>query len=159
MIRFVPAVMLPRNIFTKTTVPKVSFFCKVCLNKFSPEESRFTKPYSLRCPYCNHILVPKKDRINSSAIRCLTRLICLRIPILCRANGSCLFISVRKPLHIFNHSKLMHNLFLDFEPEANTVTKSLILLALYSVVKQCYTVFADGKIQFVLEFLTVGTIF
>ena len=40
------------------------------------------------------------NRINSTAIRCLTRLICLRIPILCRANGSCLFISVRKLLHI-----------------------------------------------------------
>ena len=61
------------------------------------------------------------------------------------ANGSCLFISVRKPLQIFNHCKLMHNLFLDFEPEAKSVTKSLILLALYSVVKQCYTIFADGK--------------
>ena len=53
----------------------------------------------------------------------------------------------------------MHNLFLDFEPGANSVTKSLILLALYSAVKQCYTVFADGKFQFVLEFFTVGTVF
>ena len=58
------------------------------------------------------------DRINSTVIRCLTRLICLKIPILCRANGSCLFISVRKPLHIFNHSKLIHNLFLSFSPSA-----------------------------------------
>ena len=64
-----------------------------------------------------------------------------------------------KPLHIFKLSKPLLNLLLDFEPEAKSVTKSLILLALYSVVKQCYTVFADGKIQFVLEFLTVGTIF
>ena len=83
------------------------------------------------------------DRINSTAIGYLTKLICSKVPILCRANGSCLFITGRKPLHIFNHSKLMHNLFLDFEPDANSVTKSLVLLALYSTVKQCYTVFAD----------------
>lgn len=59
------------------------------------------------------------DRINSTAIGYLTKSICSKVPILCRANGNCLFISVRKPLQIFNHSKLMHNLFLDFEPEAN----------------------------------------
>ena len=149
MIPFVSAVMLPRNIFTKTTVPKVSF-CKVCLNKSSPEESRFRKQHSLRCPYRKHILVPKKDRkhftvhkfvnknglteplnpliavpavmitlttqtmsllfwcaitafsdhINSTAIKHLTKSICLKVPILCRGNGSCLFISVRKLLHI-----------------------------------------------------------
>jgi hypothetical protein len=88
-----------------------------------------------------------------------TGLKCLKVLIICPANGSYSFFLGRKPLHIFKLSKPLLNLFLDFEPEAKPVTKSLILLALYSVVKQCYTVFADGKIQLVLEFLTVGTSF
>lgn len=36
--------------------------CKVCDTNFSPEENRFTKRYTLRCPHCGHSLVHKKDR-------------------------------------------------------------------------------------------------
>ena len=81
------------------------------------------------------------------------------LPVICPVNGSCSFILGKKPFRNSKHNKPLLDLFLDFEPEANEVTKSLIWLALYSVVKQCYTVFADGKIQFVLEFLTVGIVF
>ena len=72
--------------------------------------------------------------------------------ILCRVNGSYLFISIKKSLHISNHCKLMHTLFLDFEPEATTVTKSLILLAFYSVVKQCYMFLPMVKFNLFLTF-------
>lgn len=45
--------------------------CKVCQTLFSPQESRFTKTTSLRCPYCRNILVPKKNRKHFILHKCV----------------------------------------------------------------------------------------
>jgi DNA-directed RNA polymerase subunit RPC12/RpoP len=37
--------------------------CKVCQSRFNPgSDTRFSKNHRLKCPHCNHTLVPKKDR-------------------------------------------------------------------------------------------------
>ena len=52
-----PCCNAPKEYLYKNNGSKGQLWCKVCSNKFSPDESRFTKLNSLRCPYCNHILI------------------------------------------------------------------------------------------------------
>ena len=68
-----PCCNAPKEYLYKNNGSKGQLFCKVCLNKFSPEESRFTKLLSLRCPYCNHILVPKKNRKHFTVHKCVNK--------------------------------------------------------------------------------------
>ena len=44
--------------------------CKVCKTHFS-NSNRFSKQYSLKCPYCNHSLVHKKDRKHFVIHKCV----------------------------------------------------------------------------------------
>ncbi|MBC8059272.1 MAG: DDE-type integrase/transposase/recombinase [Clostridiaceae bacterium] len=44
--------------------------CKVCGELFS-EANVYTRPLSLRCPYCGNILVPKKDRKHFRVHKCV----------------------------------------------------------------------------------------
>lgn len=44
--------------------------CKICGTLFSPEGNRFTS-IKLRCPYCSHTLVPKKDRKHFIVHKCI----------------------------------------------------------------------------------------
>lgn len=46
----------------KNNGSKGQLLCKVCDNHFAPDNSRHDKPLTLRCPYCGHTLVPKKNR-------------------------------------------------------------------------------------------------
>ena len=45
--------------------------CKVCGTLFSPDENRFSKALSLKCPYCSHALVRKKDRKHFIIHKCV----------------------------------------------------------------------------------------
>lgn len=46
--------------------------CKVCQSRFNPgSDSRFSKNHSLKCPHCNHTLVPKKDRKHFIVHKCV----------------------------------------------------------------------------------------
>ena len=45
--------------------------CKVCNSLFSPETDRFSKKFPLKCPYCRHALVRKKDRKHFAIHKCV----------------------------------------------------------------------------------------
>ena len=45
--------------------------CKVCSTNFSPEENRFSKQFTLRCPHCGKALVPKKERKHCILHKCV----------------------------------------------------------------------------------------
>ena len=45
--------------------------CKICGSLFSPDENRFSKNYTLKCPHCMHALVPKKDRKHFIVHKCI----------------------------------------------------------------------------------------
>ncbi len=57
-----PRCNAPKIYLYKNNGTKGQLLCKVCSTAFSPDENRFTKSYTLRCPYCNHSLVQKKVR-------------------------------------------------------------------------------------------------
>ena len=45
--------------------------CKVCSTLFSPDENRFSKILSLKCPHCGHTLTHKKDRKHFVIHKCI----------------------------------------------------------------------------------------
>jgi len=45
--------------------------CKICSSLFSPDDNRFEKALSLKCPYCSHTLVHKKDRKHFILHKCI----------------------------------------------------------------------------------------
>ena len=45
--------------------------CKVCQTLFSPDENRFSKVLTLKCPHCAHTLIRKKDRKHFIIHKCV----------------------------------------------------------------------------------------
>ena len=46
--------------------------CKVCQSRFNPgSDTRFSKNHRLKCPHCDHALVPKKDRKHFIVHKCV----------------------------------------------------------------------------------------
>ena len=45
--------------------------CKICGSLFSPDENRFSKSFTFKCPYCSHTLTPKKDRKHFIVHKCI----------------------------------------------------------------------------------------
>ena len=45
--------------------------CKVCNTNFSPDENRFAKQFTLRCPHCGKALVAKKERKHFIIHKCV----------------------------------------------------------------------------------------
>ena len=45
--------------------------CKVCNTNFSPDENRFAKQFTLRCPHCGKALVAKKERKHFILHKCV----------------------------------------------------------------------------------------
>ena len=45
--------------------------CKVCDTNFSPDENRFAKSYTLRCPHCGRSLTAKKERKHFILHKCV----------------------------------------------------------------------------------------
>ena len=60
----------PKIYLYKNNGSKGQIQCKVCQNRFSPEENRRSS-LKLRCPHCRHALVPKKDRKNFIVHKCV----------------------------------------------------------------------------------------
>lgn len=60
-----PSIYLYRN-----NGKKGQLLCKICQGLFSPDENRFSKNYTLKCPHCGHALVHKKDRKHFVIHKC-----------------------------------------------------------------------------------------
>ena len=68
-----PRCNAPKPYLYKNNGSKGQLLCKVCSSAFSPEENRFARPYSLKCPYCSHSLVPIKDRKHFFVHKCVNK--------------------------------------------------------------------------------------
>ena len=66
-----PRCNAPKPFLYKNNGSKGQIFCKVCSTKFSPAENRFSKQYTLRCPYCSHALEAKKTRRHFIIHKCV----------------------------------------------------------------------------------------
>ena len=66
-----PRCSAPKPYLYKNNGAKGQILCKVCSTAFSPEENRFSKPYTLRCPYCSHSLARKKERKQFLIHKCV----------------------------------------------------------------------------------------
>lgn len=66
-----PRCNAPKPFLYKNNGAKGQILCKVCSTAFSPEENRFTKPFTLRCPYCSRALVRKKERKQFVVHKCV----------------------------------------------------------------------------------------
>ena len=65
-----PRCNAPKIYLYKNNGSKGQLQCKVCQTLFSPEDNRHTS-LKLRCPYCTHTLVPKKDRKHFIVHKCV----------------------------------------------------------------------------------------
>ena len=63
-----PSIYLYRN-----NGSKGQLLCKVCDARFSPAEGNRFSSLNLRCPYCNHSLVHKKDRKHFIIHKCVNQ--------------------------------------------------------------------------------------
>lgn len=66
-----PRCNAPMPFLYKNNGSKGQIRCKVCSTVFSPDENRFSKSYSLRCPYCDHSLVHIKDHKHFAVHKCV----------------------------------------------------------------------------------------
>ena len=57
-----PSCKAPQPYLYRNNGKAGQLMCKVCSTLFSPDENRFAKALSLKCPYCSHTLTRKKDR-------------------------------------------------------------------------------------------------
>ncbi len=65
-----PACKAPQPYLYRNNGKAGQLLCKVCGTRFSPDESRFSKVVSLKCPYCSHTLTRKKDRKHFIIHKC-----------------------------------------------------------------------------------------
>jgi transposase-like protein/rubredoxin len=65
-----PACKAPEPYLYKNNGNAGQLMCKICGTLFSPEGNRLTS-IKLRCPYCSHTLVPKKDRKHFIIHKCV----------------------------------------------------------------------------------------
>lgn len=66
-----PRCKAPMPYLYKNNGSKGQLCCKVCATTFSPSENRFSRQYKLRCPYCSHSLVSKKNRKHFIIHKCV----------------------------------------------------------------------------------------
>ena len=66
-----PRCNAPKPYLYKNNGAKGQILCKVRSTAFSSEENRFTKPFTLRCPYCSRALVRKKERKHFAVHKCV----------------------------------------------------------------------------------------
>ena len=60
----------PHQYIYKNNGSKGQYLCKVCDERFN-ECNNYNRPLALRCPYCGHILAPKKDRKHFRIHKCI----------------------------------------------------------------------------------------
>ena len=61
----------PKPYLYRNNGDKGQILCKVCETRFAPQENRFSKLTTLRCPHCNHSLLHKKDRKHFIVHKCV----------------------------------------------------------------------------------------
>ena len=66
-----PCCNAPQPYLYRNNGKKGQIKCKVCNSTFSPEENRFSRLYTLRCPHCDHALAHKKDRKHFIVHKCV----------------------------------------------------------------------------------------
>ena len=66
-----PRCKAPSIYLYKNNGSKGQLLCKVCDSRFSPEEGNRFSSLNLRCPYCSHSLVHKKDRKHFIIHKCV----------------------------------------------------------------------------------------
>ncbi len=66
-----PSCKAPQPFLYRNNGKGGQLMCKVCSTSFSPEENRFSKALTLKCPYCSHALVPKKNRKHFVLHKCV----------------------------------------------------------------------------------------
>jgi len=65
-----PRCNAPKSYIYKNNGSAGQFLCKICQTRFHPK-NRYNQPLKLRCPYCSHSLVPKKDRKHFTVHKCV----------------------------------------------------------------------------------------
>jgi len=65
-----PRCNAPKPYLYKNNGSKGQLMCKICQNRFSPDENSYSK-LKLRCPHCTHTLVQKKDRKHFVIHKCV----------------------------------------------------------------------------------------
>lgn len=60
----------PHNYIYDNNGNKGAYLCKLCNQTFG-SATVVTKPLTLHCPYCNHKLVPKKERKHFTVHKCV----------------------------------------------------------------------------------------
>ena len=66
-----PACNAPQPYLYRNNGKAGQLMCKVCGTLFSPDENRFSRTLSLKCPYCSHTLTRKKDRKHFIIHKCV----------------------------------------------------------------------------------------
>ena len=66
-----PSCSAPQPFLYRNNGKAGQLLCKICGTRFSPDESRFSKTLSLKCPYCFHTLTHKKDRKHFIVHKCV----------------------------------------------------------------------------------------
>jgi transposase-like protein/DNA-directed RNA polymerase subunit RPC12/RpoP len=60
----------PHQYIYKNNGSKGQYLCKICNERFN-QTNIYNRPLALRCPYCGHILAPKKDRKHFRIHKCV----------------------------------------------------------------------------------------
>ena len=68
-----PSCNAPQSYLYRNNGTAGQLCCKVCCTRFSPDDNRFSRHYTLRCPHCGHALVPKKDRKHFIIHKCVNQ--------------------------------------------------------------------------------------
>lgn len=66
-----PSCKAPQPFLYRNNGAKGQLMCKICGSLFSPDDNRFSKVLTLKCPYCSHALTPKKDRKHFIVHKCV----------------------------------------------------------------------------------------
>jgi len=66
-----PSCKAPKPFLYRNNGKCGQLMCKVCQTLFSPDENRFSKRLSLKCPHCSHTLTHKKDRKHFVIHKCI----------------------------------------------------------------------------------------
>ena len=66
-----PSCRAPHQYLYRNNGKAGQLLCKICGTLFSPDENRFKKILTLKCPYCSHTLERKKDRKHFIIHKCI----------------------------------------------------------------------------------------
>ena len=66
-----PCCKAPQPFLYRNNGRRGQLLCKVCSTLFHPDENRFSKVLTLKCPHCSHTLEHKKDRKHFVIHKCI----------------------------------------------------------------------------------------